>query len=114
MAAALLVYAGITALLFEEGFQNATPQYRAVLGGYRTLNGYSGYQPAHFQPLRRAIANLIPTALGPYRRGADLHVIVRPEVEPVFERWIASHPGAEHLFTLEDAARVYRLPRLRQ
>ncbi len=100
-------------LPWDEGFQNAVPQYRAVVGGYRTLNGYSGYQPAHVYPLRRAIADLVPTALDPYRRDADLHVILRPEVEPVVERWIASHPGAEHLFTLEDAARVYRLPRLR-
>ena len=97
----------------EEGFHNATPQYLAVLGRYRSVNGYSGYQPAHFQPLRRAIANLTPTALDPYRRGADLHVIVRATAEPIVERWIASHPGAEHRFTLEDAARVYRLPRLR-
>jgi len=99
-------------LPWDEGYQNAVPQYRAVLGGYRTLNGYSGYQPAHVYPLRRAIADLVPGALDAYRRRDDLYVVVRPDVGVVVARWIATQPGAEHLFDL-DAAKVYRLPRLR-
>lgn len=98
-------------LPLEPGFFNAVPQYRAVLGGYRTINGYSGYEPPHFTPLRRDIADLIPTALHPYRR-EDLYVIVRPTLEPEVAAWIASHAGVEHLYDLE-GARVYRLPRLR-
>ena len=99
-------------LPMDEGFQNAVPQYRAVVGGYRTINGYSGYQPAHVYPLRRAIADLHAGALDAYRRQAELYVIIRADVEPPVARWIASHPGAEHLFDL-NAATVYRLPRLR-
>lgn len=99
-------------LPMEEGFANAVPQYRAVVGGYRTINGYSGYEPAHFSPLRHAIADLLPDALDPYRRLGDLYVIVRPGVEPSVARWIAAHPGSEHLFAF-DAATVYRLPWLR-
>jgi hypothetical protein len=98
-------------LPMDEGFQNAVPQYRAVVGGYRTINGYSGYQPGHVYPLRRAIADLVPDVLDSYRRLDDLYVIVRPGLEAPVARWIASHPGAEHLFDL-DQARVYRLPRL--
>jgi hypothetical protein len=100
-------------LPWDEGYQNAVPQYRAVVGGYRTLNGYSGYQPAHVYPLRRAIADLVPDALDAYRRRGDLYVIVRADVAPLIERFVASRPAAEHRFTLEDGARVYRLPRLR-
>jgi hypothetical protein len=89
------------------------PQFRAVVGGYRTLNGYSGYEPSHVYPLRRAIADLVPDALDAYRRDGDLLVIVRPDVEAVVARWVATRPDAEHLFTMEDGARVYRLPQFR-
>jgi hypothetical protein len=98
-------------LPIDEGFYNATPQYRAVMGGYRTINGYSGYLPPHYTALRRAIGDLYPDALESYRRRADLYVIIRPGVSTVEARWIASHPGAEHVFDVADA-RVYRLPRL--
>lgn len=98
-------------LPMDEGFQNAVPQYRGVVGGYRTINGYSGYQPAHVYPLRRAIADLVPGALDSYRHHEDLYVIVRPGLDAPVARWIASNPGAEHLFDV-DAAKVYRLPRL--
>lgn len=98
-------------LPMEEGFQNAVPQYRAVVGGYRTINGYSGYDLPHFYPLRRAIADQRPDALETYRRIEDLYVIVRPGLEPPVARFVAAHPGGEHLFDLGDA-RVYRLPRL--
>ena len=95
----------------EQGFANAIPQYRAVIGGYRTINGYSGYEPAFFNPLRHAIADQVPDALDAYRRAGDLYVIVRPGLEPPVARWITSHPGAEHLFDLDDV-QLYRLPRV--
>ncbi|MBI4263486.1 MAG: hypothetical protein HY657_03840 [Acidobacteria bacterium] len=94
----------------EEGFWGAIPQYRAVLGGYRTINGYSGYEPPHFNPLRHAIADMRPDALAPYRAD-DLYLILRPGEDPAVARWIVTHHGAEHLFELGDAG-VYRVPRL--
>ena len=97
-------------LPIEDGFAGAAPQYRAVVGGYRTVNGYSGYEPAHYYPLRRAIADFQPDALDRYRRVADLYVITRPELDLPVGRWIESLPGAEHLFDVGDA-RIYRLPR---
>jgi len=99
-------------LPIDEGFYNATPQYRGVIGRYRTINGYSGYLPPHFTPLRRAIGDLIPDALDSYRRQSDLYVIIRPGVSNMRARWIAMHPGAEHAFDVADV-RVYRLPQLR-
>jgi hypothetical protein len=98
-------------LPIEEAFHNAVPQYRGVVGGYRTVNGYSGYLPPHFTPLRRAIGDVIPSALDEYRRDGDLYVIIRPGESSDIARWIARHPGAEHLFTVDDSL-VYRLPRL--
>jgi hypothetical protein len=98
-------------LPIEEGFYNAVPQYRAVMGGYRTINGYSGYLPPHFTPLRHAIADVYPDALDPYRRQGDLYVILRPGVSNALVRWLATRRGAEHLFDL-DGATVYRLPQI--
>jgi len=98
-------------LPIEEGAAGATPEYRAVLGGYRAVNGYSGYQPAHYLPLRRAIAEFNPNALDSYRRVADLYVITRPDLELPVLRWIESLPGAEQLFDVGDA-RIYHLPQL--
>lgn len=65
-------------LPMDEGWWNVTPQYRAVLGGYRTINGYSGYEPPHFLPLRRQIAALQVDALNPYRALGDVYVISTP------------------------------------
>jgi len=94
----------------EEVWWNAVPQYRAVIGGYRTINGYSGYEPPHFNPLRHAIAERQPDALTPYRQREDLYVIIRPGENPDVVRWITA--GAPHLYEADDA-RVYRLPRIR-
>jgi hypothetical protein len=98
-------------LPIDPGFGNAGPQYRAVIGGYRTINGYSGYQPAHFDPLRHAIADMRPDALDEYRRAGDLYVIIRPLLEQPVADWIPSLPGAAHLRDVGDA-RIYRLPQL--
>jgi hypothetical protein len=103
--------ATVVDLPVEEGFHNAVPQYRGVVGRYRTVNGYSGYLPPHFTPLRRAIADVIPNALDEYRRDGDLYVIVRPGLSVVIARWVATLPDAEHLFDVDDT-RVYRLPQL--
>ncbi len=98
-------------LPMDEGFWNAPQQYLAVRGGYRTVNGYSGYEPPHFQPLRRAIADLHVDALDPFRRLAELYVIVRPNTLPHMTQWVKEHPGAERIHAGPDAD-VFKLPRL--
>jgi hypothetical protein len=98
-------------LPMDEGFWNALPQYRAVRGGYRTVNGYSGYEPEHFLPLRRAIAELRVNALNAHRLLADLYVIVRPNTPERVAQWVREHPGAERVHAAPEAD-VVRLPRL--
>jgi hypothetical protein len=95
-------------LPMDQGFWNAVPQYRAVRGGYRSINGYSGYEPSHFLPLRQAIRDLNPHAFDTYLRVADLFVFLRPGETPAVAEWIRNRPGIEHLYTLGDTA-VYRL-----
>ncbi len=98
-------------LPIDEGFHSAVPQYRGVMGGYRTINGYSGYEPPHFYPLRRAIADLHPDALDAYLRNEDVYVVIRPGLDPLVAHAVASHGRAAHLFDI-DGARIYRLSRL--
>ena len=96
----------------EQGYVNAVPQYRAVLGGYRTIDGYSGYEPPHFDPFRHALAEMRPGALDSYRRSADLYLIIRPGANGNVTRWLTTQSGTEHLFDVDDA-RIYRMARLR-
>ena len=98
-------------LPIDEAFWNAIPQYRAVIGRYRAISGYSGYEPPHFNPLRHAIADLVPGTLEPYRRAADVWVIIRPGQTPRVVEWIVGQPGAEKMFE-QNGTLLYRLPRL--
>jgi hypothetical protein len=98
-------------LPIDEGFWNAIPQYRAVRSGYRTINGYSGYEPLYIRPMRRAIADLQVDALNPFLMLADLYVIVRPDTPVHVADWVAEHAGAERIHVAPDA-QVFKLPRL--
>lgn len=97
-------------LPISAGYGNADPQYLAVLGNYRVVNGYSGYSPSHFEGLRNALAHHRSEALAPFRALADLYVVIRPDVERPMVTWLETQPGVERL---PDAAtwKVYRLAR---
>jgi len=94
-----------------EGFENAVPQYLAVMSGYRVVNGYSGYVAPHFGPLRDALAAQRPVALEAFRGRGDLHVIVRPSADPALVRWVEGQPGIEQV-SADGAVRLFRLPRM--
>lgn len=74
----------------DDPFVNAAAQYRAVVGGCRTINGYSGYEAPHLGRLVRAFKDGQYSAIDTYRQAEDLYVIVRPEADPSFTRWLAS------------------------
>src|SRR6185295_11959520 len=84
-------------LPISAGYGNADPQYLAVLGDYRVVNGYSGYFPPFLVPLRIALAGHQPAALAPFRALADLYAVVRSEVEPAFLSWLEIQPGVQHV-----------------
>ena len=79
-------------------------------GGYRTINGYSGYYPPFVEPFLKGLDERRADVLNAYLRAGDLYVIVRPDAEPALIELIISVPGATRLSTAGDA-RVYRLPR---
>jgi len=85
-------------------YRNADAQYRAVMGNYRVVNGYSGYSPPDYVPLVTAINEHQATALAPLRQRADLYVIVRGN-----DPWIEMQPGVEGVTRFADW-KVYRLP----
>ena len=90
----------------------ADAQYRAVMGNYRVVNGYSGYSPPDYVPLVTAINEHRPSVFAPFRQRADLYVIVRTpgnDVEPSVIPWLETQPGVERVLVLEDW-KVYRLP----
>jgi hypothetical protein len=98
-------------LPIEQFWKNATAQYRAVMGGYRSVAGFSGYAPPHFELLRHQVADHHDEALTAYRRLADLYVIVRSDARAELADWIATREGAVHLLTTPEW-RLYRLARV--
>ena len=92
-------------------FDNVPAEYFAVMGGYRVINGYSGYAPPHFALLREAMAAHRDEALDGFRQYQDLYVIIRPIVEMPFVRWIERQKGVQTVAT-SSSWRVYRLPHL--
>ena len=92
---------------FDDAVANAVAQYRAVRGGYRTINGYSGYDSPALIRLILAFRAHRYELVNTYRQGI-LYVIVRPEADPSFVRWMAAqrNDGASE----SAGAIVYRLP----
>jgi hypothetical protein len=93
----------------NEDYRNAAPQYLAVLGGYRSINGYSGYAPPHFGEMRHALADHRPVAWDTFRQYGDLYVIVRDTVDAPFVGWLESQPGVRIVATVPKM-RLYLLP----
>jgi hypothetical protein len=98
-------------LPISAGYGNADAQYLAVLGGYRVVNGYSGYAPPYFGPLRNALGDHRPEAFVPFRQRADLYIVVRPDVEPGFVTWLESVNDLQRLIDF-GRWKLYRLPHL--
>jgi hypothetical protein len=90
---------------------NVPAEYLAVMGGYRVINGYSGYAPPHFAALREAMAGHHDEAFDAFRQYQDVYVIIRPVVDAPFVRWLETQKGVETT-ALSTSWRVYRLPRL--
>ena len=91
-------------------YRNADAQYRAVMGNYRVVNGYSGYSPPDYPELVAAINEHRSSVFTPYRQRADLYVIARGnDVDPSVVTWLEMQPGVERVTQLADW-KVYRLP----
>lgn len=92
-------------------FGNADAQYKAVLGDYRVVNGYSGYAPPHFAPLRAAVAQHREAAFVPFRQRADLYIAARPDTPADIVEWLDALTSAKHVIDFGNW-RLYRLSRI--
>jgi hypothetical protein len=85
------------------------PTYYAVLHGWRSVNGYSGFEPNHYFGVRYGAKQEVDGIFQYFRTRADLHVVVAADA-PRLRALVERQPGVVR--TAESATAVqYRLPR---
>lgn len=99
--------ASILELPLGETTHDVAAMYRAVLTGIPTVNGYSGYFPPHYEPLRFALEERDETALDFLAGRGPLLVVVQRDWPYARERidWLRSlssqgeepHPGTREV-----------------
>jgi hypothetical protein len=101
---------GQTVLVLPVGlFDDFGPQFRAVVGGWRSANGYSGYEPKHYEAMRQGSRYEVDGLFEPFRDRGDLFVVVNTDQRRLVAL-VERQPGA--VCTAERAGtRQYRLPR---
>lgn len=94
-----------------DAFDDMDASYRAVVGAYRAVVGYSGYTSPHYLETIDAIRRHDSAIVDAYRALADLYVIVRPSVIAADRLWIDGQHGATLVWSAGEW-RLVRLPRL--
>ena len=90
-------------------FQDFGPQYLAITGGWRSVNGYSGYEPKHYEALRQGARFEVDGVFEPFRARGDLFVVVNTD-QPRLISLVERQPGAVCIAE-RNGVRQYRLPR---
>ena len=90
---------------------DAAAQLEAIDGGWRSVNGYSGYQPRHYQLLRDASEQLVvgSIVLSPFVARGDLNVVVH-ERSSRHVGFIERQPGVQAVAAANGLLQ-YRIPR---
>src|SRR6185436_8653973 len=100
---------GQTVLALPIGnFQDFGPQYRAIVGGWRSVNGYSGYEPKHYEAVRQGARFEVDGVFAPFRARGDLFVVVNTD-QPRLMALVERQPGAVCIAERR-GTREYRLP----
>jgi hypothetical protein len=90
-------------------FRDIKSVFRAVDGGWKSINGYSGWGPSYYNPLIGAGRAEVDDMITPFRQFADLYVVVEqdaPRLRAVVER----QPGATQV-AADSSVLVYQLPK---
>jgi hypothetical protein len=95
-------------LPFGDPFADTAAEYLAVLGGYRVLNGYSGYDAPHYGRLRESISEHRDQVFDAYRQLGDVYVIVHGSVRDADASWVIQQTGSQ-LVSRESGRDIYRL-----
>jgi hypothetical protein len=102
---------GETVLVLPAGdiFVDVDAAFSAVNGGWKSINGYSGFAPAYYEAIRVEAVEEDSLLFGLLRTAGDLHVIV-PDDAAMFRRTLEAQPHVE--FVAHGRGRLqYRLPR---
>lgn len=94
-------------LPMDDALMDIGAVYHAVIGGYRSVNGYSGYEPPHYAALRTMSGALDDRLFALIGTQTPLHVLVAGP-HPHLRRFVERQPGAR-LVSNDDVAH-YRLP----
>jgi hypothetical protein len=86
---------------------DALSALHAVTGGWKTVNGYSGYEPGYYEALRTLAAAGDEALFAPFRGRGALHVLI-DDADSAARAFVERQPGAE-LLVRRDGARQYRL-----
>jgi hypothetical protein len=87
------------------------PQYLAVTGGWRSINGYSGYEPRFYEALKQGARFEVDGLFQPFRARGDLYVVVSAD-QPRLRALVERQPGVVAVGD-RDGLLQYRLPRQR-
>jgi F5/8 type C domain len=93
----------------DEVFRDIQTVFRAVQGGWRTVNGYSGWGPSYYHALASAARALSDGMLTPFQQLGELHVLVGNDAHR-FRALVERQPGVTRV-TSDDSLTLYRLPR---
>lgn len=94
-----------------DDFTDTAAMLRATQGGWGLVNGFSGYWPPHYRPLKEGLHSVDGEVIEALRQFHPLLVFINSETGRN-ERWremVAALPGAERLLTKRDGT-LYRLP----
>jgi hypothetical protein len=106
---AAILRGGIVLQLPLDPYPDIAATWRAVTGGWRSVNGYSGYAPNYYASLARAAQSGDPAMFDPFRRAHDLHVVVADDAASLKEA-VETQPGAVRV-AQRSGSTQYRLPR---
>jgi hypothetical protein len=89
---------------------DAAATFRAVRHRRRVVNGVSGYDPPHYAPLQRGLADSDPSILTALASLGPIEVVVNGAADDgALHRYVASFPGVQQV--QEDGERtLFRLP----
>lgn len=73
-------------------YPDIASQYRGVIGGWRTVNGYSGYAPNYYGILIEAANQHVTDLFAPLQTMGELDVVVKHDADE-FQALIRNQPG---------------------
>ena len=91
---------------------NTEAVLRATTGGYRTVNGYTGYEVPHFPPMREGLQLRDEAIITELRRRTALYVSVRSDNADGWRGWLTKAYGEARAVSESSERSLYRLSKV--